>query len=334
MALSANSVRKNGFKMARIRRLPTRKYLSTLKYAWENYVAKDFRYPFYCTFKVIQRCDSRCEFCDVWRKPMPDLPKEKVLKVIDNVANSSVLGLSIEGGEPLLRSDIGEILEYVRTKPLYLELTTSGKLIDRRPMKEYAKLLDFLNISIDEGHKNLDLYDSLPEYVTWGPVVCVQIVVMRENLQDLEEKIKKCYKAGAKSVVMPACRLPGAEDKLPDIEAFRKEVFRLKKAYPDMIITTDRYLKTLDVPHSCSTSSVLVEPDARIYYPCQFCVADSIDASQESLIDFLHSKKAKVYREKMKGCDLNCHCYLYFALGSSLSLRNALSLMMSYVSLR
>jgi MoaA/NifB/PqqE/SkfB family radical SAM enzyme len=264
---------------------------------------------------------------------MPDLPLEKVLKVIDNVANSSVLFLSMEGGEPLLRKDLGEILEYVRTKNLYSELTTSGKLIDRRPMKEYANLLDFLHISIDEGHRNLDLFDSLAEYVTWGLAVGVQIVVMRENLQDLEEKIKKCYKAGARSVVMPACRLPGAADKLPDIEAFRNEVFRLKKAYPGTIITPDNYLNTLDVSHSCNAASVLVEPDARIYYPCQFCVADSIDASQESLIDFLNSEKTKAYREKMKECDLNCHCFLYFAMGSSLSLRNAFSLIKPYLSL-
>ncbi len=318
--------------MSHIRRLPTGKYLSTLKYACANYAAKDFRYPFYCTFKVIQRCDSRCDFCDVWRKSMPDLPKEKVLKVIDNVANSSVILLSLEGGEPLLRNDLNEILEHVRTKPLYLLFTTSGKLIDQRPMKEYANLIDFLHISIDEGHKNLDLYDSLSEFVTWGPVVCAQIVVMRDYLQDLEEKVRKCHKAGAKAVVMPACHLPGTDDLLPDIDAFRNEVFHLKKAYPNTIITTDTYLNTLDVPHSCGTSSVLVEPDARLHYPCQF-FEESIDASQEPLLDFLRSKKARALRSNMKGCKLNCCCYLYFAMGPCLSFRSSLSSLIPYLSL-
>ncbi|MEN3055432.1 MAG: radical SAM protein [Candidatus Methanosuratincola petrocarbonis] len=312
--------------------MPIRKYLSTLKYAALDYAKKDFRYPFYCTFKVIQRCDSRCEFCDVWRRPMPDMPTEKVLRIIDNVAESSVVLLSIEGGEPLLRKDIGEVLEYVRTKPLYILFTTSGKLFDRRPMAEYAKCIDFLHISIDEGHRNLDLYESLPEYVAWGPVVCVQIVVMREHLEDLEWKVMMCHRAGAKAVVMPACHLPGTDSYLPEIAAFRDEVLRLKRKYPQTVITTERYLKTLDLPHSCNTASVLVDADGRLYYPCNINPACSIDASEEPIMGFLLSEKARECRERMMLCNRNCHCYLYFAMDSYLSIRKTISALKPYIS--
>jgi MoaA/NifB/PqqE/SkfB family radical SAM enzyme len=307
------------------------KYLSTLKYGYSDYAAKELRYPFYCSFKVIQRCDSRCEFCEVWRKPMPDMPKEKVLRIIDNVANSSVLVLSLEGGEPLLRSDIGEILAYIRTKPLYVLFTTSGKLIDRKPMKEYAKLIDFLHISIDEGHKNLDLYDRLPEYATWGPIVATQIVVMKEYLPDLEWKIQKCHKAGAKAVVMPACHMPGTEDKLPDIIAFRDEVLRLNKKYPKTIVTTDKYLKTLDVPHSCAPATLRIDADGRLHYPCHMYVQSMIDASQDSILNFLSSKEAIECRARMRSCNINCHVYAYFAMENAISLRGTFSAMMQYV---
>ncbi len=318
--------------MAKIRRLPIRKYLSTLKYAALDYAKKDFRYPFYCTFKVIQRCDSRCEFCDVWRRPMPDMPTEKVLRIIDNVAESSVVLLSIEGGEPLLRKDIGEVLEYVRAKPLYILFTTSGKLFDRRPMAEYAKCIDFLHISIDEGHRNLDLYESLPEYVSWGPVVCVQIVVMRGHLEDLKWKVMMCHRAGAKAVVMPACHLPGTDSYLPEIAAFRDEVLRLKRKYPQTVITTERYLKTLDLPQSCNTASVLVDADGRLYYPCNINPACSIDASEEPIMGFLLSEKARECRERMMLCNRNCHCYLYFAMDSYLSIRKTISALKPYIS--
>ncbi|MEN3052923.1 MAG: radical SAM protein [Candidatus Methanosuratincola petrocarbonis] len=317
--------------MAKIRRLPLKKYLSTLRYAAVDYAKKDFRYPFYCTFKVIQRCDSRCEFCDVWRKPMPDMPTEKVLRIIDNVADSSVLLLSMEGGEPLMRKDIGEILEYVHAKPLYLLFTTSGKLIDRRPMREYAKCIDFLHISIDEGHRNLDLYESLPEYASWGPVVAAQIVVMREYLKDLEWKVQMCHRAGAKAVVMPACHLPGTESHLPDIAAFRDEVLRLKMKYPQTVITTERYLRTLDVPHSCNTASILIDADGRLYYPCNISPVCSIDASEEPIMGFLASEKARECRERMRLCGRDCHCYLYFAMDSALSIRSTISALKPYL---
>jgi len=316
--------------MPRVRLLPASKYLATMKYAYADYEAKDFRYPFYCSFKVLQRCDSRCEFCNVWRSPAPDMPTEKVLRVIDNVAKSSVVLLSIEGGEPLLRSDIGEILEHARTKPLYLLFTTSGKLFDRRPMKEYAKLIDFLHVSIDEGHKNLDLYERLPEFASWGPIVCVQIVVTREHLPDLESKIKGCYDAGAKAVVMPACHLPGTDDFLPDTRAFRNEVFRLKQRYPSTIITTDKYLRTLDAPHGCNAASVIIDSDARLYYPCRTLMEKSIDASEEPLMGFIGTEKARECREKMKACDVNCHWYQYFATDSFLSIRSGISALKPY----
>lgn len=317
--------------MAKIRKLPLKKYLSTLEYAALDYMNKGFRYPFYCTFKVIQRCDSRCEFCDVWRKPMPDMPTEKVLRIIDNIASSSVVLLSMEGGEPLLRKDIGAILEYAHAKPFYLLFTTSGKLMDRRPMKDYAKCIDFLHISIDEGHRNLELYESLPEYATWGPIVAVQIVVMRDHLIDLEWKIRMCQRAGVKAVVMPACHLPGTDNFLPDLAAFRDEVRRLKKKYPQTIITTERYLNTLEIPHSCNTASVLIDADGRLYYPCNINPMCSIDASEEPIMPFLLSDRAKRCREKMRLCSRNCHCYLYFAMDSSLSIRSTVSALKPYL---
>lgn len=318
--------------MPRMRHQPMGKYLATLKYAYSNFVAKEQVYPFYCSFKVVQRCDSRCDFCNVWKYPMPDMPTEKVLRIVDNVADSSVLLLSIEGGEPLMREDIGEILRYVRTKPLYLLFTTSGKLFDKRPMKEYAKYIDFLHVSIDEGHKNLEFFERLPEFVSWGPIVCAQIVVMREYLKDLEEKIRKCYAAGAKAVVMPACNLPDTEDFLPDLTGFRNEVFRLKKEYPRTIITTDKYLRTLDVPHSCNTASVIIDADGFLHYPCRTLMEKSIDVSKDSLVEFVASKKARECRQRMGQCDKQCHWYQYFATDSFVSPRTGLSALGPYIS--
>lgn len=318
--------------MARMRHQPMRKYLATLRYAWSNFVDKEQIYPFYCSFKVVQRCDSKCDFCNVWKHPIPDMPTEKVLRILDNIASSSILLLSIEGGEPLLRDDVGEILRYIRTKSLFVLFTTSGKLFDKRPMKEYAKHIDFLHVSIDEGHQNLEFYERLPEFVAWGPIVCVQIVVMRDYLKDLEEKIRKCHAAGAKAVVMPACHLPGTENFLPDLKEFRDEVFRLKARYPRTIITTDKYLRTLDVPHSCNTASIIIDADGLLHYPCRTLMEKSIDVSKDSLLEFLASSRARESRQRMSECDKQCHWYQYFATDSFVSLRTGISALKPYIS--
>jgi len=315
-----------------MRRQPVGKYAATARYAFSNFVGKEHVYPFYCSFKVIQRCDSRCGFCNVWKHPMPDMPTEKVLRIIDNVARSSILLLSLEGGEPLLREDIGEVLKYIRKKSLYVLFTSSGKLFDKRPMKEYSKYIDFLHVSIDEGHGNLSQYDRLQEYVSWGPVVCVQIVVPRVNLRDLERKISKCAAAGAKALVMPACHIDDTDDMLPDMNAFRDEVFGLKKKYPSTIITTSKYLRTLNVPHSCNAASIIIDADGMLHYPCRTLMEKSIDVSKESLIDFLRSERADTCRRKMQACDRNCHWYQYFATDSFVSPSSILSALEPYMS--
>ncbi|MCK5261916.1 MAG: radical SAM protein, partial [Thermoplasmatales archaeon] len=94
-----------------MKKLPLEKYLKTMRYAFSNYLAKESIYPFYASFKVTHKCSLKCSFCNVWMEKTPDLSKEDVFKVLDNIGNSSIVVLSLEGGDPLVRKDLGEILE-------------------------------------------------------------------------------------------------------------------------------------------------------------------------------------------------------------------------------
>ena len=174
-----------------MKKLPLRKYLETAGYAFSNYIKRDCIYPFYASFKITHKCGLKCSFCNVWMEKTPDLSKKDVFKVLDNIANSSIILLSLEGGDPLLRKDLGDILEYAHKKPFYLFFTTNGHLLDKRPMEEYGKNIDYLHISIDEGHSNLKFFDRLEEFQGYGPEICVQIVVTKESLPKLEDKVNK-----------------------------------------------------------------------------------------------------------------------------------------------
>ena len=88
-----------------MKRLPTKKYLKTVGYALQNRLAGESIYPFYASYKVTHKCSLRCSFCNVWMEDTPDLKKDDVFKVIDNIANSSIVVLSLEGGDPLVRKD-------------------------------------------------------------------------------------------------------------------------------------------------------------------------------------------------------------------------------------
>jgi MoaA/NifB/PqqE/SkfB family radical SAM enzyme len=314
-----------------MKKLPLQKYIKTTKYALINRLAHESIYPFYASYKVTHKCALRCKFCNVWMEKTPDLPKEDVFKVIDNIANSSILVLSIEGGDPLVRKDLGEILQYAYQKPFTLFFTTNGHLLDKRPMKEYGKYIDYLHISIDEGHGNLEFFERLEEFQSYGPEICIQIVVTKETMPELEKKVKRIYEVGARTVVMPACHLDGTDDFYPTPEEFKKEIIRLKKIYKNTITTPKGFLDNINEPHGCSTSSIIIDSDGGLFYPCRTVGQRLYNFTQGSFMEFLKTETAKKARNDMKNCDRRCGWYQYFATDVFASPRTLLSSLSPYL---
>jgi MoaA/NifB/PqqE/SkfB family radical SAM enzyme len=314
-----------------MKKLPVSKYLQTLRYAATNYLSHESIYPFYASFKVTHICSLRCSFCNVWKEKTPDLKKEEVFKVIDNIANSSIVVLSLEGGDPLMRKDLGEILQYAHQKPFYLFFTTNGHLLDKRPMDEYGKHIDYLHISIDEGHGNLAFFDRLEEFQSYGPEICIQIVVTKDTLTALEEKVKRVYDVNARTVIMPACHLDGTDDFYPEPHDFRTEILRLKKKYPNTITTPEGFLDNINKPHGCSTSSVIIDSDGGLFYPCRTIGKHLYNFTEGSFLEFLQSKKAHEARMMMNTCDRCCGWYQYFATDVFASPRSLYSSLSPYL---
>ena len=314
-----------------MKRLPLQKYMKTIGYAFSNKLAGECIYPFYASYKITHKCNLRCEFCNVWMEDTPDLKKEDVFKVIDNIANSSIIVLSIEGGDPLVRKDLGEILEYAYQKPFTLFFTTNGHLLDKRPMEEYGKNIDYLHISIDEGHDNLEFFERLEEFQSYGPEICIQIVVTKDTMPILEEKVKRIYEVGARTVVMPACHLDGTDDFYPKPVEFQKEIIRLKKIYKNTITTPSGFLDNINKSHGCSTSSIIIDSDGGLFYPCRTVGKRLFDLTKGSLMDFLRSEEAKKARQWMNDCDRCCGWYQYFATDVFASPRSIMSSLSPYL---
>ena len=296
-----------------MKRLPLKKYLSTMRYAFMNYKANDSIYPFYASFKVTHKCSLKCKFCNVWMEKTKDLSKKDVFKVLDTIGNSSIILVSLEGGDPLMRKDLGEILEYAYKKPFYLFFTTNGDLLDKRPMVEYGKHIDYLHISIDEEHDNLDFFERLEEFQSYGPKICIQSVVTKESLNTIEEKVQKVYNAGARMVIMPATHLDGTDDFYPDPKKFREEILQLKKKYVNTITTPNGYLDNINKSHGCSASSVIIDSDGELFYPCRTIGKRHFNFTNGSFMEFLKTDEAKKARQDMKKCNRSCGSYQYCA---------------------
>jgi len=316
-----------------MRKLPKRRFVEVASYIARNKLARETIYPFYASFKLTRRCNFTCSFCNCWhvKNRWIDMRTEDVKRVLDNLGRSSTIVCSFEGGDPLVRDDIGELLRYQYEKPWYLLFTTSERDLQHRyPMAEYGKYIDFLHVSIDEGHKNLDMFDELEEYTKWGSIVTVQIVVTKNDVEALEWKIKRCDDAGVKAVVMCAVHLKNTKDHLPDLTTMSRRGLELRKKYPGVIISPAGYFERILWDHGCDASSIIVDADGALWYPCRVLEEKTINLIHDDLMTYLRTPDAAERRHKMATCDVQCAWYQYYATQSFVNPRELMSAWMPY----
>jgi len=297
-----------------IRLLPMTKMLATARYLYLNRRRGQGIYPFYASLKVTDRCRFHCSFCNVWRRPARDLDTDGMIQVLRNLGQSSIVLTSIEGGEPLLRKDVEILLEEASRQPYYLLFTTSAKSLLDYPWEKYSRWIDFLHVSIDEGHDNLELFGVLPDLARLPWIVCVQTVVRQGELAALGQKVEACAASGAKILVMPAVELDGAEQHFPDPAEFRREVLVLKERFPRTVITPRRYLDALNGESGCSAASIIVDSDGGLFYPCRTLSEKPVNLTEIPLLEYLESEDAAQRRQAMKACGRRCGWYQYFAI--------------------
>jgi MoaA/NifB/PqqE/SkfB family radical SAM enzyme len=295
-----------------MKRLPARKWAQTARYIMANKLAGRAIYPFYASLKVTDHCQFRCPFCNVWKFPAPDQPTDKLKTILENLGRSSIVMTSFEGGEPLLRDDIAELLEFAARQPFFILFTTSQRNLLEYPLEELTQYIDFLHVSIDEGHDNLEMFDLLPELVDYPSVLCVQTVVRHQDLPELDWKVEKCHSIGSKILIMPAVHLEKTANHFPEFDQFESRVLTLRLKFPGTVITPRGYFREFRKGR-CSTASIIIDADGKLFYPCRTMMDKSINLVDVDLMEFLTSPEAKERRKLIDSCTQNCGWYQYFA---------------------
>ena len=114
------------------------------------------------------------------------------------------------------------------------------------------------------------------------------------------------YEVSARTVIMPACHLDGTDDFYPDPKRFQAEILRLKQKYPNTITTPKGFLENINKPHGCSTSSIIIDSDGGLFYPCRTVGKHLFNFTEDSFMKFLLTSEAKQARTTMKECNRSC----------------------------
>ena len=101
---------------------------------------------------ITNKCNLNCCYCckesNINREERMNL--EELKKVVDNVLKLSPINLTISGGEPLVRKDFVEFIEYIKSKyDEKLILSTNATLIDEKMAKFISDNFYAVEISLD-----------------------------------------------------------------------------------------------------------------------------------------------------------------------------------------
>jgi radical SAM protein with 4Fe4S-binding SPASM domain len=113
-----------------------------------------FIVPWRCTFA----CDSTCVHCTSACKPAAkdELETTDAKKIVDQVVDFGATFFGITGGQPFLRKDLFEVLDYATQKGLCTSIITDGRLLDEEAFKRIVKSQTRISVSIDGTQQTND----------------------------------------------------------------------------------------------------------------------------------------------------------------------------------
>lgn len=177
------------------------------KFKFIGNTAKTFinrRKPYFVHLCVTEQCNLRCCYCQIWGNPCSEVSTSDFKKIIDKLVRMGIVILVFTGGEPLLRSDIFELIDYAAEKGLVTSISSNGTM----SRKKYSDLLltgiEKISISLDSiegkdilyshtGKKILENIKFLSHHKE-EKVLTVSTTLFEGNQDSILEVIEYCKK--------------------------------------------------------------------------------------------------------------------------------------------
>jgi len=124
------------------------------------------RMPIRIALQLTKYCNMRCNYCYVnfdRYKNIADRSKKELFDTIDELYRHGMRWLWFLGGEPMIRDDFGEIIDYAQHKGIFCDMNSNGVLINKKNI-DVVKKLDGVCISIDGDEESNDYYRGKGSY--------------------------------------------------------------------------------------------------------------------------------------------------------------------------
>jgi radical SAM protein with 4Fe4S-binding SPASM domain len=169
--------------------------------------------PFMVSYSITQKCNLKCKHCysDSVDQAAPDeLSTQEALRLMDDLSGWGIGLLIIDGGEPLCREDLLDVVQYASSKDIRTTIGSNGTLIDEgmaRNMLDAGVMA--VAISVDgadaQTHDSFRGVSGTFEQTLKGAEACraaglpfqFNMIIRKETLSQLDDMLYLAVDRGA-----------------------------------------------------------------------------------------------------------------------------------------
>lgn len=156
--------------------------------------------PVLATFQANLRCNSACGYCDLpLNQGRYEMSRNEIGRIFSDLYSEGIRFILVQGGEPLLRRDIPDIIEDLSRMGFYLTLITNGTKLSASLVERLARVPLALSVSLDTLDRNryrqirggdqleevMEGIERLHSYPHPKFLTCIVSDVNRQDVQDV-----------------------------------------------------------------------------------------------------------------------------------------------------
>ncbi len=150
--------------------------------------------PFQMTLSLTNRCNFKCEYCDIPLQKRDELSVEEWCAAIDELRAGGMGRVSLIGGEPLIFDGVDRIVQHLSASGVHVAMNSNGWLVPQ--MLDVVRKLNLICLTLDgpkavhDGQRRVGSYDKVLTAIDAVKSVGVPLVTMTvltpSGVQNLE----------------------------------------------------------------------------------------------------------------------------------------------------
>lgn len=286
---------------------------------------------YYCMrYYVTYRCNSRCQYCNVWREKSfqnkKELDAEEAERLLNQGYAAGVRYIDFTGGEPTLYPDLTRLLRHAKRLGIKTEVTTNGLPHSPEKLREIAECADKFNFSLDtlnrETYRRVRGVDSLENVLKTMEGLMdirrpkIMTVVSENNVMELDSLISYAQQHQAEIYLNPVFYYFDSTGNGETTTAVHRVMSKMFEPYTVVMLHFMEFLLNAGSknrpPCSANRQTLTIAPNGALMLPCYHASKETIPWNGD-LANMLETEAFSRYAVQ-RDCWDHCSVIPYFGI--------------------